>query len=152
MATVEQTTMKVQRLLTGPMGLKVSLDGESIQIQFSGSSTAVNLLVREWGKTKEGDPETLVQIWATVLRDVAPSPELFEWAAREGGGYFFGHVRVVDGEPGSGKLRLVMAHTLLGDFLDQRELEAAMYGVLTSADELDDKLKERFGGKRWSDE
>jgi hypothetical protein len=44
-----------------------------------------------------------------------------------------------------------VVHTLLGDFLDEGELSAGMYGVLWAADEQDDILQKRFGGKRWSD-
>lgn len=150
MATVEQTTMKVQRLLTGPMALKVSLDGDSFQIRFKDASTAVNLRVKEWG-SHEGEPETLVHIWATILRDVRPSPELFEWVAREGGLTWFGHVDVVADRDNPAAVLLVMSHALLGDYIDQRELETAMMGVMLSADKLDDELQKRFGGKRWID-
>ncbi len=152
MATVEQTMMKVQRFLTGPMGLKISLSDEEIQVRFNNISTAVNISVNDWGKTDDGDSESLVHIWATVLHDVTPTPALFEWVAKEGGAQWFGNVRAIEGPAGSGKVSLIMAHTLLGDFLDQRELEAAMLGVLHSADKLDDELKERFGGKRWADD
>lgn len=151
MATTEQTWAKVQRLLTGPLGLNISMGSDNIQVRFADTSTAVNINVKDWGTNREGDPETLVQIWAPVLRDVRPSPEVYEWIAREGGSYFFGHVRAVDG-PEAGTVVLIMSHTLLGDFLDARELEAALYGILGSADQLDDTLKERFGGKRWSDD
>lgn len=152
MATVEQTWMKVQRLLTGPMGLKVSINADTMQVRFKDSSTAVHLKVVDWGKTKEGEPETLVHLWAPVLSEVSPSPALFEWVAREGGSQWFGHVRVVDEEPAGGKVRLIMEHTLLGDFLDERELGTALFGLEMGGDKLDDQLKGTFGGKRWSDD
>lgn len=152
LATTEQTMMKVQRLLTGPLGLHISLNAENIQVRFNDSSTAINLSVKDWGVNKEGEPETLVYLWAPVLREVRPSPEVFEWIAREGGTFWFGHVRAVDGPAGTGTVTLIMEHTLLGDFLDARELEAALYGIIGSADRMDDELKERFGGKRWTDD
>ena len=34
MATVEQTMMKVQRILTGPMGLKVMLESDRFRVNF----------------------------------------------------------------------------------------------------------------------
>jgi hypothetical protein len=143
--------MKVQRLLTGPMKLRITLDGEGIQIRFSGSSTAVNLRVLEWGRNEEGEMETLVHIWAPVLRDVDPSPALFEWVARNGGARCFGVVRVFDSKENPGKLILSMEHTLLGDYLDQGELSAAVMGVISSADKLDDELMPIYGGKRYED-
>src|SRR5688572_2382535 len=128
MATVEQTMMKVQRLLTGPMGLKVTLGGAGFQIAFKDSSTVVNIRVKEWGTTEEGDPETLVLVWSPILSSVRPTPELFEWVAREGGKTWFGHVELHD-ESDSGTVMLVMTHTLLGDYLDERELKAVVIGV-----------------------
>ena len=46
---------------------------------------------------------------------------------------------------------LIFSHTLLGDFLDQPELETAMWGLLSVADRWDDELQPKFGGKRSSD-
>ncbi len=70
MATVEETMMKVQRILTGPMGLRISLEGDRFFVEFRGSSTAVQLRVVDWGKDKEGEPRTLVLISSTILKAV----------------------------------------------------------------------------------
>lgn len=151
MATVDQTMMKVQRLLTGPMGLRVSLAGESFSVRFEDSSTSVQLRVQDWGKDSEGEPRTLVLISSMILKQVKPSPELFEWVARQGGSKWFGHIEVYDDKAAPGTVFLLMSHTLLGDYLDEKELGSAMYGVLASADGWDDELQQRFGGKRWID-
>lgn len=149
MATVEQTMMKVQRLLTGPMGLRVTLDGEFFRLTFEGSSTPVSLRVRDWGKDKEGQPQTVVLVTSPILRNVKPSPAVFEWVARHGGSRWFGHVEVHDEEGGT--LFLMMSHSLLGDYLDEAELSVALFGVLAAADSWDDELQQKFGGKRWAD-
>jgi hypothetical protein len=147
MATVEQTMMKVQRLLTGPMGLKVTLDGDSFHIRFQDASTSVQLRVQDWGKDRDGEPRTLVLISSLILRGVKPTPALYEWVARKGGSRWFGHVEVYDDrEPGS--VYLILSHTLLGDYLDEKELEVAMWSVLAGADGWDDELQKQFGGKR----
>lgn len=151
MPSVEQTMLKVQRLLTGPMKLRVALEQDYIQVQWSDASTAIRIRVHEWGKDQDGEPRTLVRITAPILRDVRATPELFEWVARSGSDRWFGHIEVFDGDQ-PGTVHLLMAHTLLGDFLDEAELGHAMFGVLGSADQLDDELKQRFGGKRWADE
>lgn len=44
MATVEQTMMKVQRILTGPMGLRVMLEADRFRITFNESSTFEELM------------------------------------------------------------------------------------------------------------
>ena len=50
------------------------------------------------------------------------------------------------------KVGLIFSHTLLGDFVDQPELETAMWGILQVADTWDDELQQKFGGKRGSDD
>ena len=150
MATVEQTMMKVQRLLTGPMGLRVMLDGERFSVRFDGASTAIQIRVMDGGKDPDGEPQTYVLISALILQYVRPTPELYEWVARKGGSRWFGHVEVHDDdEPGT--VYLLMSHTLLGDYLDEKELVAGLWSVLAAADSWDDELQPRFGGRRMVD-
>lgn len=151
MSDVDQTMMKVQRILTGPMGLRISLQGNSISVTFTDSSTRVNVGIQDYGVNKAGDPSSLVQLSAPILWEVDPSPALYEWIAREGGKYYFGHVTAYDDTTAEGKLFLMMSHTLLGDYLDEEELHWALYAILGTADKLDDELKEKFGGKRLAD-
>lgn len=151
MASVEQTMMKVQRIMTGPMGLKVMVDGDGFRVTFSEASSFLQVRVFEWGKDDEGEPRTVVLVTAPILREVPPTPELFEWVARKGGSRWFGHVEVHDIE-GSDNVNLLFSHTLLGDFLDHAELETVMWGVLSMADKTDDELQEKFGGKRGTDD
>jgi hypothetical protein len=150
-ADVDQTMMKVQRLLTGPMGLRIELQGNTVTVKFSDVSTRVNLTVQEWGTNKDGDPSSLVRITCPIVWEVDPSPSLYEWVAREGTTYLFGHVSAHDDSSSPGKVFLMMGHTLLGDYLDEEELSSAMYAVMGTADKLDDELKQKFGGKRLAD-
>lgn len=150
MATVEQTMMKVQRILTGPMGLKVVLGADRFTVSFQDTSTHISIRVREWGTNEDGESRTVVLVTAPILWGVSPTPALFEWVAREGGSRWFGHVEVQDSDD-AGKVNLIFSHTLLGDTLDQPELEAAIWGLLTVADTWDDELKGKFGGRRSSD-
>lgn len=151
MANVDQTMLKVQRILTGPMGLRVSLQGNGMSVTFAESSTRVNVNFSDYGTNKAGDPSTLVQLTSPILWEVDPTPALYEWIAREGGKYFFGHVTAYDDSSAPGKLFLMMSHTLLGDYLDEEELHWALHAVVGTADRLDDELKEKFGGKRLID-
>jgi hypothetical protein len=147
MATVEQTTMKVQRIMTGPMGLKVMIDGDGFRVSFADASTFLRLRIAEWSAKGDAEPGTVVLVTAPILLEVTPSAELFEWVARQGGARWFGHVEVhqIDG---TDQVNLIFSHTLLGDFIDQPELEAAMWSVLAAADVLDDELQGKFGGRR----
>ena len=151
MANVDQTMMKVQRILTGPMGLRIQLHGNTINVSFTDVSTRVSISVQEWGTNKDGDPASLVRLSCPILWEVDPSPGLFEWVAKEGGNFFFGHISAHDDSSAPGKLFLMSSHTLLGDYLDEEELSSAMYAMLGTADKLDDELKQRFGGKRLAD-
>lgn len=151
MATVDATMMKVQRILTGPMDLKIQLKGDLIGVQFEGVSTDMQIRIVDWGKTKDGDPRTLVVLSSPILWAVPPSAALYEWVARESSKQFFGHVRVQDDPNNPGKMFLAMSHTLLGDYLDEEELASALWGILTAADHWDDELQKKFGGKRLLD-
>lgn len=150
MATVEETAMKVQRLLTGPMGLEIGMKGDVFSVRFTDASTAVYLRIRDWGKTSDGEPRSLVVVSAPILREVPATPALFEWVARTGGSRWFGHVEVYDDKV-QGQVQLHFSHTLLGDYLDEKELSTVLWAVLGAADEWDDQLRTQFGGKRWSD-
>ena len=77
MADVDQTMMKVQRLLTGPMGLRIQLQGNNISVTFTDVSTRVNISVQDWGTNKDGDPASLVRLSSPILWEVDPSPALF---------------------------------------------------------------------------
>jgi hypothetical protein len=144
MATVDQTMIKVQRLLTGPMNLRIQMMGDFIRVTFNDVSTAVHLRVVDWGKTKDGESQTLVRISAPILYNV-------DYLLREAPQKWFGSYMVADDNDNKGKLCVSVVHTLLGDFLDEGELNAGMYGVLWAADEQDDIMQKRFGGKRWVD-
>lgn len=149
MATVEQTMMKVQRILTGPMGLNIMIVGGAIRIGFEKASTQLHIRVVEWGEDDDGQPRSLVLVRAPILRSVEPTPDLYEWVARKGSSAWFGRVEVHDFDDDT--VHLLLSHTLLGDYLDRPELEATMWGVLRLADTWDDELQAKFGGKRFSD-
>ena len=151
MATAEQTMLKVQRLLTGPMGLGIRLENNVISIVFTDLSTSVQIRIQDWAKDKDGEPQSLVLISSLILRAVPPSPALFEWVARTGGSRWFGHVEVYDDQANPGTVMLVHAHTLLGDYLDEKELGHGVFAILHGANDWDDELQKKYGGKRWAD-
>lgn len=130
---------KVRDLLTS-RELDLTVEDGSFQIRWD--SAAVNIDIVE----QEG--RTLVQCHAPVLRELAASPELFEYVATEGQDYYFGSMHYVPDVNGG---LLVLEHTLLGDFLDPDELDNVVDSLVIVANRLDDELQERFGGKRFVD-
>ena len=145
MATVEATTAKVQRILQDSFS-DVRLANNGFAIPYE--STVAFVEIREWIKDQDGNPRTVVYVWAPIGRDVQPSPELFRWAAIEGRQQLFGGVTVAEADE---LLLVVFDHSLLGDYLDPDELTTAVAAVVLAADDMDDIVRDRFDGKRYTD-
>jgi hypothetical protein len=148
LATAEETGQKVQRILMAEFNdVRLTRDGGfSVPL---GSSTAF-VEPTDWAADKDGNPRSLVRIWAPLGRDVTPTPELYQWAATDGQALWFGSVAVRPGKDG-GPALVILDHTLLGDYIDPGELVSAVNAVMSSADDLDEIVHDRFGGKRWTD-
>jgi hypothetical protein len=147
MGTVEATTQKVQRMLVSQFN-NVTLTEDGFMLREG--STAVSIRIHDFGTGPDGEPSSLVTIWSPVNRDIKPSPELFRWAATEGQQRYFGRISIYE-QPSDGVCHMALDHTLLGDFLDPHELFSAVAFVTLAADELDDQIQQRFGGKRFID-
>jgi hypothetical protein len=147
MATVDAVTQKVQRMLAnGFSDVRLTKTGFGVPY----GSSQVFLEVRDWGKDKNGEPQTLVYLWAPMGREIPMTPELFKWVATTGQEKYYGSTHAYpgeDGKPGT----VILEHTLLGDFLDPMELETAVSMLYFSADQLDDIIHDTFGGKRYTD-
>jgi hypothetical protein len=147
MATVEVTMQKVQRILAAEFN-DVMLQEDGFAIEHG--STRVNVEVLDWGKDPDGNPSSIVQVWAPVSREVKPSPDFFRWAAIEGQKFTFGSVKVLEAEDGK-ECFVMFGHTLLGDYLDPAELVTTVALLASTADDIDDVVHTKFGGKRYTD-
>lgn len=148
MATAEETGRKVQRILAAEFNdVRLTKDG-GFAVEYGSSVTFIEPI--DWVPDSDGSSQSLVRVWAPIGRDVKPTPEMFRWAATEGQDKLFGSVTVLEGKDGEGCL-LMFDHTLLGDYVDPAELTTAIYAVLFTADDLDDIVHDRFGGKRYTD-
>jgi hypothetical protein len=147
-ATAEEIAPKVQRILIGEFNdVRLTKDGGfSVPL---GSSTAF-VEPRDWGKDPDGNPRSLVRVWAPIGRKVPKTPELFKWAATEGQSKWFGSVTTIENEDNE-TCFLMFEESLLGDFLDPAELVNVVYAIMTTGDELDEVVHEKFGGKRYTD-
>jgi hypothetical protein len=147
-ATVEESTQKVQRILVSKFNKVILLeDGFAIER----GSTRVKIEIKDFGKDSDGNPDSLVHLWAPIGREIPATPEFYRWAATEAQGYRFGATVVYENEDKT-KCSAVFTHSLLADYLDPGELENAIWMVAGTADDLDDKIHDQFGGKRWTDE
>jgi hypothetical protein len=138
-----QVKDKVQRILTESFGsASIDKDGDFFT-RFESALVYIRVIELK-------SEISVVKTWAIMISQAQPTPELYKWAATEGQSYFFGHSRVVEGE--DGLVDIVFEHTLLGDFLDPEELNWAVVALGQSANDLDDQLQARFGGKRFIEE
>ena len=148
MATVEATTQKVQRILVDAFNDVRLRKGGGFLLAVGSSGAFVE--IHAWTPDSEGNPRSLVFIWAPLGRGVKPTPELFQWAAIDGQQFRIGSVSVLE-DKDTGTCFLQFDHTLLGDYLDPAELVTAVGAVMYTADDLDEVVHTRFGGKRFSD-
>jgi hypothetical protein len=110
---------------------------------FMYESTGVAIIC---GELQNG--RTLVTLNGLVSQNVPISPALKEFVAEQTGEYTFGHPVY---QEINGKAFIHFRHTLLGDFLDPDELMVALSAVAQSSNDLDDVIRDRFGGERWTD-
>ena len=147
MATVEDTTQKVQRILVDSFNdVRLRKDGFALEV----GTTAAFVEIQAWTPDKDGNPRSLVYIWAPLGRDVAPSDELFRWAATDGQQFRLGGVSVIENKDAK-TCFVQFDYTILADYLDPAELVTAVSAVMYTADDLDEAVHSRFGGKRYTD-
>jgi hypothetical protein len=131
---------KVQTYLRELVGrFEVDEDGD---YSFRDGSARLFVSVSELGE------RAVVDIWSILALDVPESPELYEFVATTS--YRFGSL--LARKQDDGKLRVLLTHSLLGDFLDPDELKMAAVMIGTTADDVDDEVRSRFGGVRFHED
>jgi T3SS (YopN, CesT) and YbjN peptide-binding chaperone 1 len=135
---VNTVRARVQGMLTQLVG-SVSIDRDG-NFFFQQGSTQV--FVRMLDK----EDFVVADVFAPVLWDVPVTPELYKYVAEATNSWLFGHLMMFMNEDGNANL--FFKHDLLADYIDSEELDATVACVALNADELDDELKGRFGGKR----
>lgn len=134
LATVRKT---LQDYLTEIFGnYQVDQDGDFMVVHPLGSSVAY-IRALDWG-----DGQTIVRVWAITNVGMRVDGDLARFLASENNSVVFGAFALNEDKPA-----VHFGHTLLGDFLQRKELEVAVAAVVTTADHYDDQIKERFGGK-----
>lgn len=132
---------RVRRLIV-EAGLEARLLEDGFQIPYDSSAVNVTII--------DQNERVLIQCYAPVLREVPPTPELYKWVATEGQNYYFGSYHAAEMDDGT--ILLVFEHTLLGDYLDPEEFHSTVGALAGGANEMDEELQQRFGGKRFVDE
>lgn len=134
---------KIQRYLTQNFNnITIDRDGD-----FSLRHESARVFVSA-GSPKSAD-WTFASVWSPFLFGVKPTPELFEYVALHTDDTIFGHLYAHRTEDG---VTLGFSQRLLGDYLDEEELTHAVVAVVTTANDLDDELQAKFGGKRFHED
>jgi hypothetical protein len=90
--------------------------------------------------------QTLVKVVALVNKDGGPAEALAQYLIAENLKLIFGKFSL---EP---LAKMVFyEHTLLGDFLNRKELEVAVNAIASTADKYDDEIKAQFGGLKFGE-
>jgi hypothetical protein len=144
--TVEDVTQKVQRILANTFSTRLGDDGEYFVDK---GSTSCRIRCNKWGPPEAG--HVLVTLEIPLLFGVPITDELCRWVAIEGR-KAIGTYAVYPNPDSEGEGALWFEHALLGDTIDTDELAIAVGLSIGMADNEDDMLQERFGGKRMIDD
>jgi len=142
---IDEVKFSVRRILDGLDPNVEQMEDGSMRVAVNSTAVYVSVDLQDFA---QGDSRSVITITSPVLRNVVLTDDLYKWIATMGWRYIFGHVTFEDAT-GFGEINF--QHHLLGDLLDAEELEAAVIGVVGTADELDDALRGRFGGDRFVD-
>lgn len=136
-ALLDATRERLQEMLTEIF--------ERIEVDKYGSYTFPAESARVFVKVHLfGGDRTVVNIFAHTNIDVPASEELFRYIALNSNTWMFGHLGASERD---GRVLVTLSHRLLGEHLQLEELKAAAYSVAFTADQIDDEVKERFGGR-----
>ncbi|MBI5518374.1 MAG: YbjN domain-containing protein [Deltaproteobacteria bacterium] len=135
-STVEAVQARIRELLREA---GYPFQEEKGLVRVDRGSCAVFVRVEAWKERY-----TLVELLSPVLRGVTRTEGLLEALNDQNQKLYFGKAYLRKDE-------VWLAHNLLGDRLDREELIACVGMLAVVADHLDDELKDRYGGQRWSD-
>jgi T3SS (YopN, CesT) and YbjN peptide-binding chaperone 1 len=92
------------------------------------------------------DGHTVVRVESLCVKDMRIDGDLGIFIAEENARRLFGKLALY-----TDRREVHFEESLLGDFLNQAELEIAVGMVAVCSNEYDDRIKEKWGGKKWSE-
>lgn len=101
------------------------------------NSALVEVLIYPWG-----DDDAIINTRSYVVTEAELSAELMHFLLQENVGMRFGAFGVDE----SGDI--LFEHTIVGSTCDKKELESSVKAVLEVADQYDDYIVDKWGGKR----
>lgn len=131
---------KVRRWLQELFGEMVAAPQDKPYFLLSVGSTTTIINVSPWG-----DNDSVINAKAPVAYNSGLNFDLLYFLLKQNSSYGFGAFSV--DESGT----IYFQHTIVGSWCDKEELKASVVSVMTTADEFDDFIVNRWGGKRLVD-
>ncbi|OIP76720.1 MAG: hypothetical protein AUK48_05415 [Oscillatoriales cyanobacterium CG2_30_44_21] len=100
-------------------------------------SALIEVLVYPWDKD-----DTVINTRSYVVVGIDLKPDLMRYLLEENAKMIFGAFGI------SQDSEILFEHSIVGSTCDAKELEASVKAVMEIADEYDDKIVARWGGKR----
>ncbi len=119
----------------------------SYQVDKDGDFVLTHESVITWIRPAEWiQGQTVVNVFSITNVGMDVTPELTKFLATENSKFVFGAFALDETRPS-----VLFRQTLLGDFLQRKELEAAIAAVVLTANQYDDQIKQRFGGRLFTE-
>lgn len=144
MNDLEHLKVKLQKMLIELNdGIKIDSDGD-----FVITAESARLFIRAIEFGPDDQKSLMIRFFCPLVMDVAVTTDLTMYVATEGGGYRFGHIRLILDEEKDNKTgSLYFEYTIFANDLDMSEVDNAIRMVLFTSADLDTELHNKFGGK-----
>ena len=128
--------------------MKISFEVSKEFYRVKHKSTAVIVHPIQWRENA-----TFLRVLAVVLSNVQKkgNEAMFEEFSDINNGKIFGKIYWMPDKDDKNNGNIYYEHCLLGETLDFDEFENALVSMALIADDLDDKLQSKYGGKRFVD-
>jgi hypothetical protein len=147
MSIIEDVRKKVQRIITDTMGrVEIDRDGDFV---LHHESAVVFIRLRPMND--KPDANIVINAFSPMVVNVPITPDVYKWVATEGQYYHFGHCKMFLNDDNEKLGRILFGHSIVGNDLDPNELQNLIYSTMVVANELDNMLKDKFGGKLFSE-
>lgn len=134
-----EQVLKLRELIEAKLAVMVDMYGTDDHGNYVlGIVSARVFIVPTWIK----NGSTIIRVFAITNLDVPVTPELTTYLLEKNLEFVFGGF-ALDAKAGA----VWFNHNMLGDFAHPEQLEATLAAVAQTADQYDDEIKERFGGR-----
>lgn len=135
----EAAYTRVHGLMQELFGEDAWADPDNPNFMLQRGSSEVNVTVAPL------EDNAVVSVFAWVVTGATPTEELYKYLLTENSGFIFGGFALDD------KNNVIYQHTIVGETVDKQQLRTSIRAVTKVADDYDDTIAERFGGKTAKD-